>query len=52
MKSPLSLLDEYEGHLAKGVHREELIACAEEIPLLPHAMLSMTHPSLRCRCIG
>jgi HD-like signal output (HDOD) protein len=35
------LLEEYEGRLAKGVNREELIACAEKIPPLPHAVLKV-----------
>lgn len=34
----MSLLEEYEGHLAQAVNREELIACAEKIPHLPHVV--------------
>lgn len=41
MTTPHDLLGEYEGHLSQGIDREELIACADKIPPLPHAVLKV-----------
>jgi len=41
MNSSVSLLDEYEGHLAHGVSREELLECADNIAPLPQAAVKV-----------
>ncbi|MBC8003620.1 MAG: HDOD domain-containing protein [Opitutaceae bacterium] len=39
MKSSLSRVAEYEGAFAQGVNREHVLACADRIPPMPHAVL-------------
>jgi hypothetical protein len=39
MDSTFTVLGEYEGHLANGIAREELLECAENIAALPQTAM-------------